>query len=247
MLFGMNFWKRYVSLIFFSVCLCTGYLPALAQTTTAARDIQSFCMLLDIPVLARLTVSWTGDCVDGKATGFGNVIAFSSGELRYILRGQFTDGRLTRQDQLRSCTGENCNDQVAAVVLREHQMLNRQNQVQDNVTVAIPHTASVPVLATSAPQVIGVAMPSNSSVAPVAPLVAYTEIRAEDAIYKGRFKVNKTTHRVTGLGRIEFYDGSSYEGQLEDGSKFGQGNMSGPMVRGTAEIGSMTCQMERVS
>jgi len=216
----MNFWKRYVSLIFFSVCLCTGCLPALAQTTTAARDIQSFCMVLDIPVLARLTVSWTGDCVDGKATGFGNVIAFSSGELRYILRGQFTDGRLTRQDQLRFCAGDTCNDQVAAAVLREHQLLSRQNQVQENVTVAVPPTASVPVLAASAPQLVGVAMPSNSS---TAPLAAYSEIRAEDAIYKGRFNVNKTSHRVTGQGRIEFYDGSSYEGQLEDGSKFGQG------------------------
>jgi len=201
----------------------------MAQTTAAARDIQSFCSVSDIPVLARLTVSWTGDCVDGKATGVGNVIAFSGGELRYILRGQFTDGRLTRQDQLRSCTGDGCNDQVATVVLREHQLLSRQNQDQDHVTVAASPASPAspsPMPAVSAPQDAGLITPPNSSVAlaaSVAPPVATIEIRAEDAIYKGRFEVNKTTRRVSGQGRIEFFDGSSFEGQLEDGNKSGQG------------------------
>jgi len=219
----MKLWKRYASLTISSVCLCTGYLPALAQTSAVARDIQSFCTVSDIPALARLTISWTGDCVDGKATGVGNVIAFNSGELRYILRGQFTDGRLTRQDQLRSCSGDSCNDQVATVVLRQHQLVSRQNQDQDNSSAAHTPTASLSALAAPAPQDAAVTAPSQSPVVSVVPPVALTEIRAEDAVYKGRFEINRTTHQVSGQGRIEFSDGSSYEGRLEDGHKVGHG------------------------
>ncbi len=219
----MRLWKRYASLTISSVCLCTGYLSALTQTTAVARDIQSFCTVSDIPALARLTISWTGDCVDGKATGVGNVIAFNNGELRYILRGQFTDGRLTRQDQLRSCSGDSCNDQVATVVLRQHQLVSRQNQDQDNSSAAHTTTASLPALAAPAPQDATMTAPSQPPVVSVVPPVALTEIRAEDAVYKGHFEINRTTHQVSGQGRIEFSDGSSYEGRLEDGHKVGHG------------------------
>lgn len=242
--FSMSFWKRYVDRIFVGICL-GGLTCANAQTTATARDIQSFCQVSDIPALARLSVTWTGDCVEGKAVGVGNVIAFGNGELRYILRGQFTQGRLTRQDQLRSCAGSDCSDQVAPGVVREHLLLNQQNQASAaSVTAPALAPAAVPVPApagAAAPVPAALAAPASPSpiATPVpvptppqpavatpspAPVpIARPDIRAEDAVYKGSFVVDKQTLQISGEGRVEFFDGRLYIGRLESGRKLGRG------------------------
>jgi hypothetical protein len=233
----MNFWKRYGYLAFVGICLGGGLTFANAQTTAAARDIQSFCLVSDIPSLARLSVSWTGDCVEGKAVGVGNVIAFGNGALRYILRGQFTEGRLTRQDQLRSCAGTDCSDQVAPGVVREHLLLNQQNQASAaSVSVAAPAPVAVSVAAAvSAPVAVSapapalvptptpVPQPAAATASPAPELVARPDIRAEDAVYKGSFVVDKQTAQISGEGRVEFFDGRLYVGRLESGRKLGRG------------------------
>lgn len=167
---------------------------AVAQDMDNARDLQNSCLVSNIPALGQLSVTWTGDCADGKASGVGNVFAFSRGELRYILRGRFSDGRLTRRDQMRSCADEPCSDQVAAAVLRAHAALRQQTQPSDLPTVAVA----------------------------VAPR-AKADIRAEDAVYSGDFVVDPKTRAVFGDGRVEFIDGRVFIGSLEGGRRTGRG------------------------
>lgn len=216
----MNFWKRDTCLTIAGLCLAAWVGSATAQTTATARDIQSFCLVSDIPALAQLSVTWTGECVTGKAAGVGNVIAFSQGELRYILRGQFTEGRLTRQDQLRSCASENCGDQVAPGVVREHAQMFRQNQPAVATPAPRPVPAAAPVVVAAAAVPAPAAAPlENARPEPV----ARAEIRAEDAVYKGSFSIDRQSGMITGEGRVEFFDGRSYVGRLEGGRKQGSG------------------------
>jgi hypothetical protein len=157
--------------------------------------------------------------------GVGNVIAFGNGELRYILRGQFTDGKLTRQDRLLSCAGEDCRDQVAPGVIRDHAQLNRQNQSDSTpasvpVAVAASAPAPAPAPATSSELV----PPSGASTTVSVPeRTTRPDIRAEDAIYKGSFVIDQKTAQISGEGRVEFFDGRLYEGRLENGRKVGRG------------------------
>ncbi len=166
-----------------------------AQDRGSAGDIQTSCAVSGIPPVEQISVTWTGDCVDGKASGVGTVFAFGGGELRYILRGQFTDGRLTRQDQLRQCAGADCQDQIAAAVLREHAALGRKRPSADSVA------APAPVIGTAPGQV---------------------EIRGEDAVYRGNFEVDRQSGRVSGEGRAEFFDGRVFSGKLVNGNKEGR-------------------------
>lgn len=216
----MNIWKRYRSIAFVGFCLGSGLTGANAQTTAAAHDIQSFCLVSDIPSLARLSVTWTGDCVSGKAVGVGNVIAFGNGELRYILRGHFADGRLIREDQLRSCAGSDCSGQVAPNILREHLLLNQQNQAA--AALAPDASPDQPKASVAIPAPV-VPAPAPAAASPAAELVARPDIRAEDAIYKGSFVVDKQTAQISGEGRVEFFDGRLYVGRLEGGRKLGHG------------------------
>ena len=62
--------------------------PVNAQGAVAAFDLQTGCLVGSIPNAQRLSISWTGECVSGSANGVGDVIAFSNGALRYILRGE---------------------------------------------------------------------------------------------------------------------------------------------------------------
>lgn len=227
----MNLWNRFVCLALASTVLIGWLIPAGAQTTAAARDIRSFCLVSDIPALAQMSVTWTGECVDGKAVGVGNVIAFSQGELRYLLRGQFTDGRLTRQDELSPCAGSSCNDRVAPRVVNEHSLLHRQNQANALVSGAtsVTPSATTPPALPSAPSPVVVAPLAPEPVAAPRPTpapVVQTEIRAADAIYKGNFVMDKQTGQITGDGRVEFFDGRLYIGQLESGHKIGRGTYS---------------------
>ncbi len=167
---------------------------ALSQDTGTGRDVQTSCLIANIPTLEQLSLTWTGDCPDGKASGVGNVFAFSGGELRYILRGRFDDGRLTRRDQMRSCAGDACSDQVAAAVLRAHAVLNHQSK------------------AANPPTVTGVVAPATKA-----------DIHAADAVYRGNFVVDPTTHLVSGDGRVEFVDGRVFIGTLEEGKRGGRG------------------------
>ncbi len=94
---------------------------ALAQGAVSARDLQTRCIVNSIPNAEALTVSWTGECNSGRANGVGDVIAFSAGKLRYILRGQFRDGDLLRQENVRDCAANVCADDVPRSLLRLHE------------------------------------------------------------------------------------------------------------------------------
>lgn len=189
----MKLWSRAGLAVVAGFCLVMWVPLAVAQDRGSSRDLQTSCLVSDIPGLDQLSVTWTGDCVGGRASGVGNVFAFSRGELRYILRGQFSDGRLTRRDQVTPCVGEACRDQVAAAVLREHAVLARQRQPMESAPVAV--------------------------VAPA--LQGKTEIRAADAIYRGNFVGDPQTGVVSGDGRVEFFDGRLFIGRLENGRKVG--------------------------
>ncbi|MFZ4622700.1 MAG: MORN repeat-containing protein [Rhodoferax sp.] len=192
---------------------------------TTAKDIRSSCLVSDIASLEQLSVTWTGDCVAGKATGVGNLLAFGEGKLRYIVRGQFTEGRLTRQDQMRDCSGDRCNDEVAPGLLREHADLYQLRQARPAVPAA---AAVVPVPAAAAVVPVPVPVPA-AAVVPVPAALSMpgpkvnVEIRAEDAIYKGNFVLDKNALQISGDGRVEFFDGRLFEGRLELGRKIGLG------------------------
>lgn len=181
--------------------LLVAFLPPLsffvaAQGAVSARDLQTNCLISSIPNAERLTISWTGECARGSANGVGNVIAFSAGKLRYILRGQFRAGLLERQDQVQDCAGNACVDDVPPSMLRLH----------EQAAAAVQSSPSAPTAAT--------ATAANPSVA---------EIRAPDAVYRGRFSVDSRSGAVTGEGRVEFFDGRSFQGTLRDGRKVGAG------------------------
>lgn len=187
---------------------------ALSQDTGAGRDVQTSCLVANIPALTQLSLTWTGDCADGKASGVGNVFAFSGGELRYILRGRFDDGKLTRRDQMRSCANKSCVEQVAAVVLRAHAALNQRTQASGPASFA-----AVPLSAanlTPAPSSSAAAAGANGT-------GKSADIRAADAVYRGNFVVDPKTHLVSGDGRVEFVDGRVFIGTLEEGKRAGRG------------------------
>lgn len=176
------------------VCLIALPGAVAAQGAVSARDLQTKCQLSSLPNAESLSVSWTGECSSGLANGVGDVIAFSAGRLRYILRGQFRAGQLERQDQVRDCSANACADDVPPSLLRLHEQ-----------------AAASPISTLAAP-----------GSPPSAP-AAQTEIRAPDAVYRGRFSVDARSGRVSGEGRIEFFDGRSFQGALRDGRKVGVG------------------------
>lgn len=232
----MNVWNRFY--FFVAGAALAALAPGLvdAQTKASAQDIQSQCQVADIPAIDQLSISWTGDCVDGKATGVGNVLGFGAGELRYILRGAFTAGRLTRLDDIQDCSSGRCDDKVASAVQRQHAVLYRLGHGQSSPpgpaspgagggnqrlsaeqNVAVVSSGQAPAVPAAAP-VAGKAGVSNTALPATA-----VEIRAEDAVYKGRFLLDKKTSQISGEGRVEFFDGRSYEGRLEAGRKVGRG------------------------
>jgi hypothetical protein len=73
------------------------------------------------------------------------------------------------------------------------------------------------------------------------------EIRAEDAVYKGRFTLDKKSGLISGEGRVEFFDRRSFEGRLEAGQKIGQGTyvwLDGQRYKGN---GAMINRMAKVN
>jgi hypothetical protein len=222
----MKFWKRFCHLTFLSVMVGGIGMPAIAQTKTSAQDIQNFCQVVDVPAIPQLSVTWTGDCIDGKAAGVGNVLGFSAGELRYILRGLFSGGRLSRIDDIQDCSSGGCADKVAPAVLRQHAVMYQLQQSSAKAPDPAPAVAPpVPLKAPTTPSAT-VAEPAPVPVAatPAASVPAVKlEIRAEDAIYKGNFVLDKKTSLISGEGRVEFFDGRLYEGRLEAGRKVGNG------------------------
>lgn len=208
-----------------------------AQAKASAQDIQTQCLVADIPAIDKLTVSWTGDCVDGKAAGVGNVLGFGAGELRYILRGAFAAGRLTRLEDIQDCGNGQCKDKVAPAVLRQHAVMHRLGQGQSAAPGATSPAASPPTTGgtnsrLSADEYVAAVSNGQAPVLPASPAASTNgmplpttrvEIRAEDAVYKGLFVLDKKTSLIYGEGRVEFFDGRSYEGRLEAGRKVGRG------------------------
>lgn len=187
---------RFGSLYPVVACMLFGPLVAGAQGGASVRDLQTKCLVSSLPNAERLTISWTGDCSNGLANGVGNVIAFSAGKLRYILRGQFRAGQLERQELVRDCSDTACADDVPPSLLRIHEQ-----------------AASTP----------GSNASTSASAASTPLAAAAAEIRAPDAIYRGRFTVDSRSGQVSGEGRVEFFDGRSFQGILRDGRKTGTG------------------------
>lgn len=200
--------------------------PVKAQGAVAAFDLQTGCLVGSIPNAQRLSISWTGECVSGSASGVGDVIAFSSGALRYILRGEFRAGQLRRQDNVRDCAAVSCSDDVPASLLRLHQAASAK------LAASPPAPVSAPVATIPAPFSATTASPPSSTAAtpPQAPPVAGAtvaattgEIRGPDAVYRGAFTLDAQSGVISGTGRVEFTDGSSYQGALKNGRKNGVG------------------------
>jgi hypothetical protein len=191
-----------------STALLAPVAPVAAQAAVAAFDLQSGCLVGSIPDAPKLSVTWTGECVSGAANGAGNVIAFSNGRLQYLLNGEFRAGQLRTQTTLRDCSAGSapCAADVPTWLVKQH------------VDAAAKKAASAP-----AP----IAAPYVAAAAPAAPAVpaqaAAAEIRAPDAVYRGAFKQNPSTGVISGDGRVEFFDGRSYQGPLKNGLKDGIG------------------------
>ena len=165
---------------------------ASSQGAVSALDINTRCLITSIPNAEKLSASWTGECVSGMASGVGDVIAFSNGSLRYILRGLFKGGRLERQDSVRDCAASACVSDVSANLVRQH-----EQAAQANAAAATTATGAA----------------ASTAVA------AQTEIRAPDAVYRGRFASDPTTGVISGAGRVQFNDGRSFEGTIRNGRK----------------------------
>jgi hypothetical protein len=221
----MNVRNRFVNLLLCFGLLAVAAARAQTQTKATAEDIQNLCVVADIPAIDQLTVSWTGDCVEGKAAGVGDVLAFSAGELRYILRGLFAAGRLTRLDDIQDCSSDRCVEKVAPALLRQHDVLHQLRQASPKTTAPAPGPARAPAPdPVTRPNVQSVAATTPVPVAAVTPASGpVVEIRAEDAVYKGRFTLDKKSGLISGEGRVEFFDRRSFEGRLEAGQKIGQG------------------------
>lgn len=179
--------------------------PALAQGAVSARDLQTRCIVNSIPNAEALTVSWTGECNAGRANGVGDVIAFSAGKLRYILRGQFRDGDLLRQENVRDCAGNVCADDVPRSLLRLHEQ------------AAVASAASPP--ASSAGAVVA---------APPVAAPTQSEVRAVDGVYRGQITVDPRTGALSGEVRAQYNDGRSFEGTLRNSRKEGFGTYAWP-------------------
>ena len=181
--------------------------PVAAQGAVAAFDVQTGCLVGSIPNAQRLSVSWTGECASSAANGVGDVIAFSNGVLRYILRGEFRAGQLRRQDNIRDCATTQCADDVPASILRLHE------QSAAKLAASPPAPVSAPAA--------GVAPLPPVSIPAQTPTTA--EIRGPDAIYRGAFTLDPKTGIISGNGKVEFTDGRSYQGALKNGRKNGVG------------------------
>lgn len=215
----MNAWNRTIKLLLLLGLSVLVPFHANAQAKATAEDIQNLCVVADIPSVEQLTVSWTGDCADGKASGVGDVLGFSAGELRYILRGLFTAGRLTRLDDIQDCSNDRCVEKVAPALLRQHAVLHQLQQSSPKPAAAA--SAITPAAQANTQVAPPVATPPLAPSAPASgPIV---EIRAEDAVYKGRFTLDKKSGLISGEGRVEFFDRRLFEGRLEAGRKVGQG------------------------
>jgi hypothetical protein len=178
-----------------------------AQEQSSARDIHTSCLVTNLPPLDLLSVTWSGDCLGGQASGVGNLFAFSRGELRYLLRGLFVEGRLSRRDQLQQCAADLCADQVAVSLVRAHLAA----YLQRKGTLPMPSTTNVEVNA------------------------ANVEIKAVDGIYRGSFLVDPKSGAVSGTGRVEFFDGRLFIGKLKDGRK--EGNCTYVWANGYRYVG----------
>ena len=183
---------------------------AVAQGAVAAFDLQTGCLVGSIPNAERLSVTWTGACSSGSANGVGDVIAFSSGRLRYILRAEFRGGQLRTQENVRDCGTANCLDDVPVSLVRLHEQAAAKLASSAPPPVATP---GLPVPAAAAT----VSSPIQANAVPT------REIRAPDAVYRGAFVQDQITGVISGEGEIKFFDGRSYQGPLKNSRKEGAG------------------------
>lgn len=175
-----------------------GQAPAPAD----ARDLKSQCRLLGVPAVEQMTVSWSGECVEGGADGVGDLFAFANGRLAYILRGQFRSGRLVRQDRLRACESGGCADDAPPSLLRAHEQ--------------------------AATQTAPTAAPTARSQSPIVPSkpreMVLNRERLGDALYTGRVALHPATQAMSGDVVIEYDDRRRFEGRLVEGKRDGRGS-----------------------
>lgn len=188
----------------------------------SARDVQSGCVVNAIPATSAMSVTWTGECVAGRASGVGDVIAFSAGKLYYILRGQFRDGELQRQVSLRRCADAPCADDVPRSVMRLHEPPGAPASASAAAAPAVPaSSAASPV--TPAP-----GAPRAASVEAGAAAAIRDEVVAVDGVYRGRITVDPQTGALSGEVHARYTDGRSFEGTLRNSRKEGRGTYVWP-------------------
>lgn len=170
----------------------------------SARDVDSNCALSQLPAIDRASISWTGGCITGQASGVGDVYAFSDGKLQYILRGTFEAGRLARSEQIRNCASDSCADDVPPKLLRRHQDLAKL--ASDKPQAATPVAPPIVPASSSTP---------NQNV--------QSEVHAADGVYRGKVIVDAKTGAISGDVNVEYLDGRRFDGTLKDGVKIGIG------------------------
>ncbi len=156
---------------------CAGQAPS----SVDVRDLKSQCQLRDVPAVAQMTVSWSGECIDGAADGVGDVFAFANGRLAYILRGQFRAGRVVRQDRIRTCEAGGCADDAPPSLLRAHE----QAAIQ------------------TAPATAPIAAPQPQAGPSKARDMVLNRERLGDALYSGRVVLHPVSQAMSGDVVIE--------------------------------------------
>jgi len=206
-------------------------------------ELRAGCRLSGLPLRPALSVSWIGACRDGSADGAGEVFGFVAGRPVFILRGEFANGMLLRQDNLRDCTVESCVDDIPPAMLSRH-LREAEAERFASGGGAAPAAAPTPlpaaaaaVTAPGAPPLASAQLPAQPPVAvvpsPAAPAatqpsVPEREIRVSNALFSGRFTIDPRDSSISGEGRVEYADGARYEGTIVRGIKAGRGTYRWP-------------------
>ncbi|MCS6996893.1 MAG: hypothetical protein NZ533_08085 [Casimicrobiaceae bacterium] len=213
-----------------SLLVCALATLGMARGEELFVELRHGCRVSGIPAAPRLTVSWVGGCREGRAEGLGELFAFVDGRPHYILRGEFLQGRLVRQESLRDCSLEACVELVAPAMLAQHlreaerlRLAARSASPPGPGAGGTPSTPPAPSREGLEP-VVPSTLPAAPPVAPaIASEVPERRIEVPNAVFIGRFTLDERDRSVSGRGRVEYADGGRYEGDIVRGRKEGRG------------------------
>jgi hypothetical protein len=232
-----NWLRLLIGRFFAGASLCATAAFAQSQTVVM-NDLRTKCVIDGIPAAPALSATWTGACIEGRASGFGEIYAFSAGRIRYILRGHFNVGRLDQQESVRDCATSNCADDIARSILQLHEQHAAANPAPATPVVTAPAVTpapSIPATTNAANTANVVTSPLAAGVAPATDVTAKPvsalperEIRVPNATFRGRFTSAANGGAISGEGRVNYDDGAVYEGPMAAGRKTGRGTYTWP-------------------